>query len=128
MAGDLELLGLRVEVMKLERTLAMRITTNRTTPTGLLNQDPLELSPSLADRLYTALATPEAAVRPRDEGGQTMLRTIQVSRFRPFPASRLGFPEPGRSFRFQLVLPHPMADSCQAALHSLRDLPQRQPG
>src|SRR3954447_25627332 len=77
MTGDLELLRLWIEVMKLQGAVASRITTEQALSTCLLHQDPLQGSPPLNDRLDTALATPKPAIRPGDESRRTMDRTLR---------------------------------------------------
>src|SRR4051812_5193349 len=87
--GDLELLRLWIEVMKLQGAVASRITTEQALPTCLLHQDPLQGAPPLNARLDTALATPKPAIRPRDESRRTMFGAFHLSRLQALPTSLL---------------------------------------
>jgi hypothetical protein len=75
--GDTELLGIRIEMMKLERRHAPVITTEPATSTSLLDQDVLNFAATPYDSLHSAGTASEVSTRAAHMRHLSVARTSQ---------------------------------------------------
>lgn len=116
--SKVECLGGRVQVMEVESLLAARVSTQRTSPTGLFDEHVLDGPPTLGHGFRSTADAPVVATTLKHEWGRSVvsanhLRSLGI-------AQRAGTPVAEGA---KLVATHPMSNRRCTPIKSVGDLP-----